>query len=66
MPAQSSTTFTSPSKTSTKPMTEEYRDSSSVYSYDPKGESTQRQKDKDGETKRLMQTAYKNSIKMNI
>ncbi|KAF2973142.1 hypothetical protein GQX73_g271 [Xylaria multiplex] len=67
MPQQSSTAFSSTSsKTSTKPATSEQRDSSSTYSYDPKQDATQQQKDKDAEIKRLMQTAYKNSVRMGL
>ncbi|GAW18373.1 hypothetical protein ANO14919_078480 [Xylariales sp. No.14919] len=67
MPGQSSTTFSSTSsKTPTKPAAGEYLDSSSTYSYDPKKDAAQQQKDKDDEAKRLMQSAYKNSVRMGL
>ncbi|KAK5632846.1 hypothetical protein RRF57_008560 [Xylaria bambusicola] len=58
MPGQSSTTFSSISKTSNKPVTGETRDSSSTYSYDPKKDRTQGKKDKDDETKRLIDSKF--------
>ncbi|GAW27254.1 hypothetical protein SAMD00023353_9400250 [Rosellinia necatrix] len=67
MPGQSSKNSSSTSsKASTKPTTSEYRDSSSTYSFDPKEDDTRRQKATDAETKRLMQAAYKNSVRMGI
>ena len=58
MPGQSSTTFSSTSKTSTKPVADVTRDSSSTYSYDPKKDLEKQQKENDEKVKTLIQSKF--------